>query len=106
MGRAALLVALALVFAPALSARADLPLARLWTLFPPGGQAGSTVETTVGGADLDQATQLLFSHSNIVVSLKPADKTAATDSPKFQVVIGKDVLPGIYEARVAGRFGI
>jgi hypothetical protein len=85
---------------------AELPLARLWTIFPPGGQAGSKVEVTLTGADLDQATQMIFSHTNIAASLNTADKPGEAERHKFMVAIGKDVPPGVYEARVVGRFGV
>ena len=48
---------------------AQLPVARLLTIFPPGGKVGSQFEVTLTGADLDEANQLHFSHTNI--SAKP-----------------------------------
>jgi hypothetical protein len=67
-------------------------------LFPPGGRAGSTVEVAIAGADLDDVTRLVFSHTNIV---------ALTNSgEKFVVSIAPDVPPGVYDARVIGRYGI
>src|SRR5712675_1839898 len=36
---------------------AQLPAARLLTVFPPGGKAGSTVEVTITGAELDDPVQ-------------------------------------------------
>ncbi len=77
---------------------AQLPVARLSTIFPPGGKAGSAVEVTVSGADLDETTALHFSHAGIAGKLKEANK--------FTVTIAADVPPGAYEARVAGRYGV
>jgi hypothetical protein len=45
---------------------AQLPVARLLTVFPPGGKAGSKFEVGLTGADLDEADQLHFSHAGIV----------------------------------------
>src|SRR5207249_871228 len=86
--RLALLLCLA-----AVSMRAELPLARLFTIFPPGGKAGSTVEVTVNGVDLDDPTLLLFSNSNVTGSPK------AGDANKFLVTVSSNALPGIYDAR-------
>lgn len=83
-----------------LAARAwavELPVIRLDTIFPPGGKAGSELEVTIAGADLDDAKQLHFSVPGITA--EPKDK-------KFVVKIGPDVKPGVYDVRVAGLLGI
>src|SRR5438128_676507 len=83
---------------------AQLPLARLLTVFPPGGKAGSQFEISLTGADLDEANQLHFSHTGIMAKQKV---TESNGSPgKFLVTIATNVMPGVYEARVVGRFGI
>jgi len=95
--------ALPLNLAP--SARAELPVARLQTVFPFGGQAGTTLEVAVEGVDLDDAAALHFSVPGIASEPKSsagANAAAAT----FSVTISSNVLPGLYETRVAGRFGI
>ena len=79
-------------------AHAQLPVARLTSLFPPGGRAGSTVEVAISGADLDDVSRLVFSHTNII--------TLTNTSEKFVVSIPSDVPVGIYDARVVGRYGI
>src|SRR5256884_229951 len=84
---------------------AQLPAARLSTVFPPGGKAGTTIEADVTGSDLDDANELHFSHTNITARQKVADKTGEPETNKFIVTIGADVPPGIYEVRVIGRFG-
>jgi len=75
---------LALIFLAAsiafLPAHAQLPLARLSTVFPPGGRTGTTFEVTVTGADLDEANQLRFSHSNITAQPKVAEKTGEPEA--------------------------
>jgi hypothetical protein len=84
---------------------AQLPLARLLTVFPPGGKVGTQTELSVTGADLDEASQLHFSHPAITSK----QKLGTNDLPepnKFLVTIPTNVPPGSYEARVVGRFGI
>ncbi len=88
------------------SARAQLPIARLSAIFPPGGKAGSTVEVSLTGTDLDDANRLLFSQTNIVAQPKPGATDQPPESNRFIVTIGADVPVGFYEARVIGRFGI
>ena len=61
------------VFVVALPGSAQMPVARLLTVFPPGGAAGATVEVTVSGADLEQAAQLRFTSSGIQAEHKPGD---------------------------------
>ncbi len=90
-------VLLLLVLAPSLPAQ--LPVTRLGHLFPPGGKAGTSVEVTVIGSDLDEPTRIYFSHSGISSKL-------LHDGAKFTVTIASNVAPGVYEARFVGRFGI
>ena len=50
---------------------AQLPQARLYSIFPCGGKAGSTIELTLANsADLDEADRLLFSHPGIIATAK------------------------------------
>jgi hypothetical protein len=91
------LCALAVSLAPA-TAFAQLPVARLHSVFPPGGRAGSSVEVTLTGQDLDDAKELRFSH--------PGIKAEAAGGGKFKVDIAEDVPVGAYDARAVGRFGI
>ena len=93
------------IFSTPLSSQAELPLTRLSTVFPPGGQAGTTFEVAVTGADLDETNQLHFSHTNISAKPTLSEKTGEPDPNRFQVTIGAQVPPGSYEARVVGRFG-
>ena len=84
----------------ALTAVAELPTARLLTIFPPGAKIGSTGEVTVTGVDLEDARDIYFSHSDITATIQ-------TNGPgKFLVTIGTNVPAGIYDARVIGRYGI
>src|SRR5262245_5115239 len=52
---------------------AQLPQARLNTIYPLGGQRGTTVDLSLGGGvDLDEASQLYFSHPGITAVPKTA----------------------------------
>jgi len=86
-----------LLFISALTLRAQLPVARLTTVFPPGAAIGAPVEVAVNGADLDDLKELRFSHAGITAAQK--------DGTHFTVTASSNVPPGIYEARVVGRFG-
>src|SRR2546426_5983922 len=85
---------------------AQLPVARLLTVFPPGGKVGSQFEVALTGADLDEANQLHFSHPGITAKQKVGETNGLPEANKFLVTIATNVTPGIYEARVVGRFGI
>ncbi len=79
-------------------AHAELPVARLDTVFPPGGKAGSEIDLTATGTDLDEASALHFTHPGITATLKP-DK-------HFAVTIAPHVPAGIYDVRVSSLFGV
>jgi hypothetical protein len=81
--------------------QAELPTARLSTVFPPGGRLGSSVEVSVTGADLDQARELRFSYPVIA-----GQKLNPAGTEKFTINIASNVPPGIYECRLIGQFGI
>src|SRR5437773_9877831 len=79
---------------------AQLPLARLLTVFPPGGKVGSQFEVALTGADLDEANQLHFSHTGITAKQKVGQTNALPEVNKFLVAIATNVTAGVYEARV------
>jgi len=84
-------------------AMAQLPSARLRSIFPPAGQTGGSIEVMVSGQDLDDATAIHFSHPGI------SSRSVADGIPtehKFIITIAPDVPRGVYEARVIGRYGI
>ncbi len=84
--------------------RAELPTARLQSIFPMGGRIGTTLEVTAEGTDLDDATKLQFSVAGISGERKATNWNSA--SANFTVTISTNVPQGVYEARVLGRFGI
>jgi hypothetical protein len=94
-------VALCLAMFGAISSvrAAELPSARLTSLFPFGAKQGSTVEVTFTGQDLDDLSTLHFSDSRIVAK-------AGSGANKFQVTVSDQVPPGIYDVRAIGRFGV
>jgi hypothetical protein len=85
---------------------AQLPVIRLLTVFPPGGKVGGQFEVGLTGADLDEASQLHFSNTGITAKQKMAETNGLPEANKFLVTIATNVTPGVYEARVVGRFGI
>lgn len=92
-------------------AHAQLAHARLYSIFPPGGQAGSEVEVKISGADLDEVHTLRFTHPGITATqqMTEADgvrKKAEPTPGEFVVKVADNVPAGIYEVRAAGRFGI
>ena len=102
---------LALLFTCFLTATvsAQYPTAQLTSLFPFGGQVGTTVEVTAAGTDLDDVTELTFSHPGIKAAPKtePGKDGQPQPIPRvFNVTIGKDVPRGYYEARVRGYYGL
>ncbi len=90
------LLALLLLVSP--SAHAQLPMARLNSIFPCGARQGTAVDCTVAGGDLHGATRLYFSHAGI---------TAETLKPNvFKVTVGSDVPVGHYDVRVVTALGL
>lgn len=105
------LLAAALLAALPAPLSAQLPTSTLETIFPAGGQTGTTVEVEIRGKDLDEARSLHFSHQGIAAKPKMAEADDFHEKPypvrgRFVVSIKKDVPPGIYEVRVVSRFGI
>lgn len=101
------------------------PQPRITSAFPMGTKAGTTVEVTINGTDLDDATLLHFSHPGlrgelIVPPTPPTDPKAKPDpnkgkmtkkagtptAVKFKVTAAPDVPPGQYDVRIVNRFGV
>jgi hypothetical protein len=98
-----------------------MPHPRLLIVTPPGGKAGSTVEVTLTGQELDAPEGLMFSTPGIKAELvntsaappadpkKPAPKQqmqAQTGTAKFKVTIPADARPGIHDVRIVTPLGI
>jgi hypothetical protein len=98
-----------MVPAPAL---AQLPTARLFSVFPAGGKQGATIDITITGADLEEVSQLYFDIPGMKAELvqdmkdgKPVPVPAAGPA-KFRVTIPADAPLGLHDVRAIGRFGV
>ena len=92
-------------------ALAQLPGAKLNFMFPPSGQAGTTLEVTLDGRDLNGPEGLSFSHPGITGEpvMVPGDefiKRPQWQRNRFNVTIAADVEPGVYQGWFVGRYGI
>ena len=101
---------LALLLVVAAPAIAQLPTTQLTSIFPAGARQGGTAEVTIAGADMDDVTELHFSHPGLAAT---PQMTPATDlmptrpvPNKFTANVAQDTPPGIYEVRAHGRFGL
>lgn len=90
-------------------AQAQLPQAKLHSLFPAGGQKGTTIELTLtSGADLEEVRELICSHPG----LKAVPKTTTVDGKtqpvpsQFVLTIDPNTPPGVYDIRAVGMFGV
>ena len=99
-GRSLLAIAVALLCVSPL--QAQLPQARITSVFPPGGQRGTTVDVVVGGgSDLDELDAMTFSHPEITaVAKRDANNNPVANT--FTVSIGANVPAGLYDVRVKG----
>lgn len=85
-------------------ANEQVPAIELVHLLPQGGQAGTTVEVTVGGVHADGIKELVF--TNPAITCAPQLNAQGKPVPNvFLVTLPKDLKPGKYEARVRGKFG-
>lgn len=110
----------------------QLPSPRLLTVSPCGAKAGSTVEISWTGSDLEEPQAFLFSHPGIKATPvipppppppkedpkkidakeKPDPKKPAPPPPppppitKFTITVAADVPPGYYDVRLVNKFGV
>lgn len=98
-----------------------LPQPRVNSVMPLGAKAGSTVELTVNGTDLDDPSSLSFSHPGITAELivppepkpdpnkkdppKPAPKAPVTKH-KYKVTVPADAPVGTHDVRLVTKFGV
>ena len=87
-----------LMMMAAMSARAQLPQARLEWVFPAGLQAGTSADVKLSGNDLENITRLIFSHAGF--SAKPGP------DGKWTVNAAADLPAGFYEMRAVGAWGV
>lgn len=93
------------------AALGQLPAAQLSALVPAGGKAGSSVQVSLQGTDLDSASALFFSHPGISAvpytrEPRPWEEGPQLVEGQFVVTIDPGVPPGVYEVRAAGKYGI
>ena len=101
-------VVVALCIAPV---RAQLPTADLSRIVPRAVRAGESADITIVGQNLEDVTELRFTHPGITAQpvLLPADDLFPNPRPngsRFTVSVADDVPPGIYETAAVGSFGL
>jgi hypothetical protein len=94
-----------------LALQAQLPSARLTSVYPPGGQPGQQVEVTIAGKDLDEVAQLQFSHPGITATRKMREPGSFETDPQpvanaFVVTVAGNVPAGNHDVRAIGKYGI
>ncbi len=82
-----------------------LPLPRLLTTMPMGGQVGTQVEVTITGENIDDADQLSFSTPHITAK-RVVDAAGQPVADKYLVTIAPECPLGLHEARLMTRLGI
>lgn len=105
------------VCAPALHAQ-TAPPPRITVVMPTGGKAGTTIDLTVTGQDLNDVEGLYFSFPGAKVEVltaakapvdpkaKPAKTPQAAVNQKFKVTLPADTPLGIHDVRVVTKGGI
>jgi hypothetical protein len=94
-----------------------LPQPRLLIVSPAGGQAGTAVEVTLTGNDLDGPQKLLFNHPGIKAEPVPGTSPTTPTKPapggqlplmtaRFKVTIPADVPVGTYDVRFVSKAGV
>jgi len=82
-----------------------LPLPRLLTTMPMGGTVGTQVEITISGENIEDISQMIFTHPGIAATPK-LDANGQPEPNKYIVTIAADCPTGIHEARLMTRLGI
>ena len=91
------------------TAFAQLPQARVYSIFPCGGKAGTTFDLELTRSeDLDEADHLVFNHPGITAVPKTRDAAGRKESipNTFSVTIAPNVPSGVYELYASGLFGL
>lgn len=101
LSAAVLIAAITTVFAQSVC----LPLPRLLTTMPMGGTVGTQVEITISGENIEDISELMFTHPGLTATPK-LDANGQSEANKYVVTIAADCPPGIHEARLMTRLGI
>ncbi len=96
-----------------------IPQPRLLTLSPPGAKAGTEVEVSWTGTDLEEPQALLFSHPGIkaepIIPPPPDPKKVDPKKPappakppvtRFKVTVPADVPLGFHDVRLVNAWGV
>ena len=100
-----------------------LPSPRVQSVFPVGVKAGTSVEVTVTGFDVEEPEKLLFAHPGLTgeylkppteptpdpkdpKKMVPAPKAAPAGPHKFKVTAAADVPCGVHDLRFVGKWGV
>lgn len=82
-----------------------LPLPRLLSIKPMGGQIGTSLEVTIEAENMEDPGPLIFENPGIQASVK-LDAQGKPIANQYALTIAPDVPVGLYEARVLGRLGV
>jgi len=82
-----------------------LPAPRLLTVFPMGVQAGTSIEVTIAGDNIDEDPKLVFSTPKLSAEPKRDEKGGVVKN-QFVVQAAADAPQGLHEARLLTRLGI
>jgi len=82
-----------------------LPLPRLLSIVPAGGQAGTTVDVVITGEGLEEVERLVFSTPGITASPR-ADAEGKPVPGGYRIAIAADVPEGVHEATAMAALGI
>jgi hypothetical protein len=82
-----------------------LPLPRLLSISPMGGQVGTSFDATIAAEHMEDPGPLIFEHPGIQASAK-LDAQGKPIPNQYSISIAADVPHGLYEARLLGRLGI
>ncbi|MFN5275544.1 MAG: serine protease [Planctomycetota bacterium] len=82
-----------------------LPLPRLLSVSPMGGQVGTSFDATIAAEHMEDPGPLIFQHPGIQATAK-VDAQGKPIPNQYSIAIAPDVPQGLYEARLLGRLGI
>lgn len=82
-----------------------LPLPRLLSISPMGGQVGTSFDATISAEHMEDPGPLIFEHPGIQATAK-VDAQGKPIPNQYAISIAADVPQGLYEARLLGRLGI
>lgn len=82
-----------------------IPLPRLLTMTPMGGQVGTSFDVTISGEHLDEVGQLVFTHPGLKAQPK-TDASGKSIANQYTISVAPDCPQGIHEARVMSRLGV